>query len=231
MKNRKYSNLPTYKIENPMMLDDKAEIEKATSKIQELRIEGHHDKAKNWDLFLSLYSIRKFNKRAKILDAGSGSKAVFAKSAHSLGFKNVFACDLQDISVKQIERTKCNLTQTPYKDNFFDAIACLSVIEHGVNLKLFSDEMYRICKPGGELIVSTDFWPIEEDYSDRFPYGHENPPMRLFSNSSMGILFNTLARSGWKVPDYQNFQPTPERPIFWERMNARYTFLWFYVKK
>ena len=218
-------------LDRSLMLHSKLEIELAKNNIKSLGIEGHHDKSKNWDLYLSLMSVESLHKSSRILDAGSGSKAVFAKSAISLGYKNVYACDLQEIHVKGVTKSKCDITKTPYSNGFFDAIACLSVIEHGVNLQDFSDEMFRICKPGGKLIVSTDFWPEDEDYSDRFPYGQENSHMKICSNKSIQKFREILVQSGWSLSTYSNFKPVSERPIHWERMNAKYTFLWFTATK
>ena len=50
-----------------------------------------------------------------------------------------------------------DITKTRFTENHFDFITCLSVIEHGVNVHAFLDEMIRILKPGGFLLVSTDY--------------------------------------------------------------------------
>ena len=44
----------------------------------------------------------------------------------------------------------------PYKKNFFDVIICRSVLEHILNLEIFVDEIYRVLKPGGKIILRTD---------------------------------------------------------------------------
>ncbi len=51
-----------------------------------------------------------------------------------------------------------DITQTDYAAESFDAITSLSVVEHGVNLEAYFREMWRILKPGGMLITSTDYW-------------------------------------------------------------------------
>jgi SAM-dependent methyltransferase len=47
-------------------------------------------------------------------------------------------------------------------------MACLSVIEHGVNVEKFLASASRVLKPGGHLFISTDFWedPIDTGVSD-----------------------------------------------------------------
>ena len=56
-----------------------------------------------------------------------------------------------------------DITATTFNDNFFDAVTCLSVIEHGVNVDSFFREMKRIEKPGGILVLSTDYWDSKID--------------------------------------------------------------------
>lgn len=214
-----------------LQLETKDEIEIATEYLEDLGLPGHHDRMKNWDLSLSVNACMELDRGSRVLDAGSGSKAVFASSMHKLGFVNAYACDFQKISCDNVYRETCDIIDTPYPDSFFSAIACLSVIEHGVDLKLFAKEMNRIAKLGCKLLISTDFWPEPEDYSDRFPYGLNNPPMKLFNNSSVREFIDVLELHGWSVPEFENFMPTIERPIHWERMNASYTFLWFEVTK
>lgn len=48
-----------------------------------------------------------------------------------------------------------DITHTEYDTATFDAITCLSVVEHGVDLNTYFREMSRILKPGGILITST----------------------------------------------------------------------------
>lgn len=49
----------------------------------------------------------------------------------------------------------------PFADNYFDLIWCSEVIEHLVNLHITIDEIQRILKPGGQVIITTPnsfFW-------------------------------------------------------------------------
>lgn len=215
-----------------LMLGSKEEINNGKKFLETMGLPGHHDSQKNWDLALTLSLLLNYTKVDEfVLDAGSGSKAVFARSAKSLGYSRVYACDLQEIVVPNIEKSRQNIEATNYPSSFFSFIACHSVIEHGVSIETFFSEMYRILKPGGIFAVSTDFWPEYEDYSHLFPYGVDNSPMKLYDNNTLNDLFSIASTLGFKVPNRTNFEPPEERPIIWERMKAEYTFVWFCFAK
>jgi SAM-dependent methyltransferase len=203
----------------------------ATEEILKLGLSGHHDPQKNWDLWLSIDSARVFSKKSNLLDAGSGSKAVFANSMAELGFKNSYACDLQRAKGKKIFSSIQDISKTDYESGFFDFIACHSVIEHGVNLENFLKEMHRITRAGGVLGVSTDFWPTYEDHSDKFPYGLENPPMMLFDNKTIKTFLEIAHKTGWKIPIFDDVSNLIVRPVYWPRMDTSFTFIWLSLVK
>jgi len=223
---------PQNSVPDIKVLLTKNEIEDATNKLHKLGLAGHHDPQKNWDLNLTIEVLNGISRNARILDAGSGSKAIFGNSSYELGYKNIFASDLQSYSGSKIRFTREDISHTNYQDNFFDLIGCLSVIEHGINIDKFLQEMYRITKKNGVLCISTDFWPIEEDHSDKFPYGNDNPSMMLFNNSSLHEFIDKAENLGWSVPKFENINAFDPRPITWPRMKASYTFAWVcFIKK
>jgi SAM-dependent methyltransferase len=221
-----YADLPRVKV-----LRDKKESLEAGLKLQEIKLKGHHDIQKNWDLLLSVESAFAFGKQARILDAGSGSKAVFAKSMSDLGLKNVYACDFQKADIKGVACSIQDISETNYQDEFFDFVGCHSVIEHGVDLPRFLKEMFRITRKGGALALSTDFWPTEEDHSDKYPYGLDQPPMKLFNNISFADLLSLASSIGWSVPHFDGIEEFAPRPVEWPRMNSEYTFIWTLFSK
>jgi 2-polyprenyl-3-methyl-5-hydroxy-6-metoxy-1,4-benzoquinol methylase len=216
---------------NFQVLKVKADYTAATEEILSLGLSGHHDPQKNWDLWLSINSAQALSKKSNLLDAGSGSKAVFANSMAKLGYKNSYACDLQRAKGKKIVSSIQDISKTNYDSGFFDFVACHSVIEHGVNLENFLGEMHRITKVGGVLAVSTDFWPTYEDHSGKFPYGEENPSMKLFNNVSIDEFLKIAEYLGWEAPMFEGIDTFDPRPIYWQRMNSSFTFIWMRLVK
>ncbi len=85
-----------------------------------------------------------------------------------IGFKELYGCDLhlsppsksqlEKHEFKQYNLSIQNLENTNYRNNMFDYITSLSVIEHGINIEKYFKEMNRILKKGGMLLTSTDYW-------------------------------------------------------------------------
>jgi hypothetical protein len=62
---------------------------------------------------------------------------------------------------------KMDITNIPYKDNFFDIIICNHVLEHVQNDYKAMSELHRVLKPGGWAILQVPISPIlEKTYED-----------------------------------------------------------------
>lgn len=75
---------------------------------------------------------------------------------------SVFAFDLPEVVRKGIRKhPKLNWKagsaeeKLPYADNFFDVVIASEIIEHLLELNNFLDEVHRILKPEGRLLVTT----------------------------------------------------------------------------
>ena len=90
-------------------------------------------------------------------------------------------------------------TDIKFRDNYFDRVFCLSVVEHIPEQlwKLCIKEFERILKPGGRLIITLDMGP-EEAYAKQY--------FRLIESCSLDLLGS---------PDY-------EVPITHEDMELRH---------
>lgn len=47
-------------------------------------------------------------------------------------------------------------TKLPFKSNTFDVVSANQIIEHLINIDLFIEEIYRVLKPKGYLLISTE---------------------------------------------------------------------------
>lgn len=54
----------------------------------------------------------------------------------------------------KVELKKCNAESIHYPDNFFDKIICTEVLEHTLNPSSVIQEIFRVSKPGGVVILS-----------------------------------------------------------------------------
>lgn len=128
-----------------------------------------------------------FPKKLKLLDAGCG-EGYLAKRLVKIGF-NVHACDTDKkvFAYKNIPFTSVNLNKgLSYKNNSFDIIVCLEVIEHLENPWFLISEFHRVLRDDGTLIISSPnisnclariyylftgkIWLFNEHYTD-----HINP--------------------------------------------------------
>ena len=68
-----------------------------------------------------------------------------------------------------------DITAIDYADGFFDLVLCLSVLEHIAEDQVALDELIRVTKPGGQLIISV---PCLDGWAGRTRlrnFGHQDP--------------------------------------------------------
>ncbi len=114
---------------------------------------------------------------SRILDGGFMNGMILVW-LDQLGFKNLYGIDIRNPRIqfgwlargyfKRFLRqfrdfsnwhlSRQSLEQTNFEGELFDAITVMSVMEHGADENKFLSEMSRILKPGGYLIISTDYW-------------------------------------------------------------------------
>ncbi|MCM8783413.1 MAG: class I SAM-dependent methyltransferase [Candidatus Omnitrophica bacterium] len=96
-------------------------------------------------------------KRGIVLDIGCGD-GDYSFGIKKLGFQ-VTALDIDDKRFRykdEIEFIKCDITKgLPFSDNSFDYVLFLEVIEHLYNPYFVIQEINRLLKPGGLIILST----------------------------------------------------------------------------
>ena len=94
-----------------------------------------------------------------LLDAGSGT-GWFSKYAAEKGAL-VTSMDIGENLLKRVAE-KCNslcilgsILEMPFPDNSFDYIVSSEVIEHTMDPLHAFNELYRVLKPGGKLVLTT----------------------------------------------------------------------------
>jgi SAM-dependent methyltransferase len=112
-------------------------------------------------------SMARWNRAARALQIPAGSRVLDLGCAFGFGTRllthryHAFGHDLSPGYIKRAQRSVPHATFTcgpadtvPYPDGIFDAILLLDVLEHVPNERALVDEIARLLRPGGQLILS-----------------------------------------------------------------------------
>jgi len=134
----------------------------AIDRVQRARWPLHADRTKNWDAYIALRHVLDcVTVDDWVLDAGADRVSSFLPTLAWLGYRNLLGLNLLEPGPSQvggITYNHGNIEWTKLEDEAFAFVACLSTIEHDVDVVKFLGEAARILKPGGHLFISTDFW-------------------------------------------------------------------------
>ncbi len=224
------SNSPKAPLPNGV-LQSRAEWEEAMRSGKALGLPLHRADEKNWDHLAAVNAIvSTYPKSAVILDAGAEFYSNVLPALFLSGYQHLYGMNLSFTDPARrgpIRYLPGDITRTGFADSYFDAITCMSVIEHGVPLEPYFREMFRVLKPGGVLITSTDYYPDPIDTKNQLAHG---APIKIFSRPEAEEMLSLAIASG--------FEPTGpldldcvERPIRWNVYNLEFTFLIFTLRK
>jgi SAM-dependent methyltransferase len=188
------------------------------------------DITKSWDVAKAVEVITSTvtNQQLPILDMGCFNSEVLYV-LHGLGYKSLYGCDLNPICRwmffwHQIRYSVADLTQTSYPNNYFAAITCLSVIEHGVPLDSLVKEVRRILQPGGVFIFTTDYDATGEEHTIGEDFQMFGLSWRIFNQASLQDLLQKFIDVGFHILEPNQVVNTHvKRPIYWQGEN--YTFV------
>jgi len=102
------------------------------------------------------------DQKAFFIDLGCDDGKWTKRVAQKINTKNIFGLDYINAQLKKanalgIKTEKGNLNEKfPLKSNFFDAVHSNQVIEHLTEIDNYIAEIYRILKPGGYAVISTE---------------------------------------------------------------------------
>lgn len=133
-----------------------------------------------------LREARKLPKTAQVLDAGCGY-GIYALSLAE-GSYTVDAIDLESIRIEEIKRMLSetpdlaarvhpilgSLTKLPFNDARYELVVCSEVIEHIPDDASALNEIARVTKSGGTLLLSVPYWSTHTARIFR-SFGHERP--------------------------------------------------------
>ncbi|MEW6295841.1 MAG: class I SAM-dependent methyltransferase [Candidatus Diapherotrites archaeon] len=156
-----------------------------------------------------VFDLVKTEKKGRILDVGC------LDGSFTLEFKkegwNAYGCDISD-SIRKAERKgiKCKKFdfegRFPYPNNFFDGVIVGDVIEHIFDTENFLNELHRILKPKGFLVIST---PNTASLPNRILLLMGKKPLNLDYTKggghirayTMELLEKQLKQKGFKVEE------------------------------
>jgi SAM-dependent methyltransferase len=121
-----------------------------------------------------------------------------------------------------------NLENTNYRDQMFDYVTSLSVIEHGVNIEKYFREMSRIIKSNGYLLTSTDYWP--QKLVNNKNVLSNGTPDNIFSREEIENLVEIAEKNGLKLIEPIDFE-YKEKVVRWNSIGLDFTFIFFAMRK
>jgi SAM-dependent methyltransferase len=209
------------------VLKSQAEADSAVAEAARLKLPPFSDRPKTWDTLGALHEVVSRNSRdARVLDAGAEIYSRILPWLYLYGFRRLTGINLvfpRPIHHGPIRYEYGDITATQFNDAYFDAITCLSVIEHGVDLRLYFKEMARILKPGGVLVTSTDYFEQPTDTRGQSAYG---VPIRIFTRDDITAAFEIAREYGLELTQPADLT-SRDRVVHWKIHDLRYSFIIF----
>lgn len=218
-------------LQSNRVLKNKIEIDESVLMAKKLKLPVRSDKSKNWDTLIAFSEITKYTGNdAFILDAGAEIYSMILPWLFLYGYKNLFGINI--IFSKSFKRGPIHydygdITHTNFPSNFFNAITCLSVIEHGVDIQKFFEEMNRILKPNGILVLSTDYYDTKISTTGKYEYGHQ---IKIFCKNEIKELIKIANKNMFSITSNLTLDSF-EKVVRWERFNLDYTYICLTFKK
>ena len=104
----------------------------------------------------------------QFLDLGCGNKPY--ESIYNPLTTTQLGCDVIQSDKNRVD-VICPATDLKFPDIHFDSVLCTQVLEHVFEHDKMLNEIYRVLKPGGHIILTVPFaWELHEEPYDFFRY-------------------------------------------------------------
>lgn len=218
------------------VLESAAQLRDATEFGKRYHLPRHRAEEKNWDHLAAVRAVlSSTSPEACILDAGAEMYSNVLPALFACGYQRLYGMNLAFADPAwrgAIRYLTGDITRTGFRDGFFDAVTCMSVIEHGVPLRAYFAEMFRVLKAGGLLITSTDYYPYPVDTAGKEAYG---APIKIFCRREAEEMLRLARECGFELTGPVDLDPpglkASNRPIRWEEYGLEYTVLIFTLRK
>jgi SAM-dependent methyltransferase len=217
------------------VLRSRDELVAAADEARRRRLPPASDFRKHWDNLLAVDALAATNGPVADLGCRSGQLLMWL---HHLGRRELYGCDIRRpwppvkkalqqgqlrtaaagtrmylANHRNMKRARAE--DTGFPTGAFGAVASMSVIEHHVETSRFFTEAARLLRPGGVLVISTDFWPS----------GGANETGVVFSTEDVERVLGEAESAGFVGPA----RPLDLDPR--ERVIKDYTFLFLAFDK
>jgi glycosyltransferase involved in cell wall biosynthesis/SAM-dependent methyltransferase len=207
------------------VLSSREEYEAACREARRLRLPLHRDSPKNWDALGAVATVlSSVGRSARVLDAGSARYSSVLPWLRLYGATELVGINLEfgaEVRRGPVRFRYGDITATGFPDASFDAVTCMSVIEHGVPVPEFLAEAARILRPGGVLSLSTDYDSAPPDTTGITAYG---VPVRILGPDDVRELVGQAEAVGLRLIGDLALDHL-ERPVHWKRTGLDYTFV------
>src|SRR5690348_14931572 len=190
------------------VLQSAAQLREASEFGRRHHLPLHRAEEKNWDHLAAVRAILSSTTPAAcVLDAGAEMYSNVLPALYACGYRQLYGMNLSFADPARrgpIRYLRGDITRTGFSDGFFDAVTCMSVIEHGVLLRPYFAEMFRVLKPGGLLITSTDYYPEPIDTAAKEAYG---APIKIFCRREAEEMLALAWECGFEATGAIDLEP------------------------